>query len=156
MIGVLLLAAVLLALRAATIVPMADEAWTWWQKRARIAARQPAPIALPPMPPREMPVAVPPSGRVAEGDEAAWIVADDYPAESIWNQEQGTSTVRWTIRTDGRVEACRTVTSSGFARLDAAACRAITTRGRYRPARDTAGRAIVQSKMRRVRWVLPR
>ncbi len=155
MIGVLVLVAVLLIVRAASIVWMAEEARAWWQERERVAMRYPVPVAAAPAPARDRPLAMNPVAQAATGDEAAWITPDDYPAESLRYGEQGTVQVSWTIRADGRVIACRTVASSGFARLDAAACRAITERGRYRPARDAAGRAIAMSKTRRVRWQLP-
>ena len=100
-----------------------------------------------------------PDGRVAVPargvDEAAWITPNDYPPLSIRDDEQGVVRIRWTIGTDGRVHDCRATESSGYLRLDRAACAAITYRGRYRPARDAQGRAVATEKSRRVAWRLP-
>lgn len=54
----------------------------------------------------------------------------------------GTVRVAFRVRSDGRVDRCSVVRSSGFAVFDEATCRLIERRFRYRPARDAAGRAI--------------
>lgn len=97
-------------------------------------------------------VAVPAMGMA---DEASWIGPDDYPVESARRNEQGTVRIDWTIGADGRARDCQAVETSGHPRLDKAACAAIVSRARYRPARDEAGRAVATSKSRRVTWRLP-
>ena len=54
----------------------------------------------------------------------------------------GTVVVSYRIRTDGRVDRCTVLRSSGYAVLDEATCRLIEQRFRFEPARDSAGRAI--------------
>jgi len=45
-----------------------------------------------------------------------------YPPESVAALEQGTSTLEVHITTEGSVDQCKTIKSSGSARLDQAAC----------------------------------
>lgn len=104
---------------------------------------------LPPVPDSE--VASPAIGQ----DEASWITANDYPAESVRREEEGTTRLRWTIGSDGAVRDCEVVEPSGFDRLDRAGCAALEYRGRYTPARDRQGRPVATTKTRRVVWRLP-
>lgn len=97
-----------------------------------------------------------PSAKLAVArDSAAWITVADYPAESIRAHEEGKVVAVWRIGVDGRVDGCRIVVSSGYARLDAASCTAITTRGRYKPAVDDAGNPVASYASRSVTWALP-
>jgi len=64
--------------------------------------------------------------------------------------------IAWTISTAGRVENCRTTSSSGSSALDRAACAAITRRGRYTPAQDASGNPIATTQTRRVVWKIPK
>lgn len=54
----------------------------------------------------------------------------------------GTTVAAWQVAEDGAVEDCRIVHSSGAPALDAAACRAITHRARYLPARGADGKPV--------------
>ena len=54
----------------------------------------------------------------------------------------GTVAVSYRIRTDGRVDRCSVLQSSGYTVLDEATCRLIEQRFRFEPARDAGGRAI--------------
>lgn len=97
-----------------------------------------------------------PVGPEATGDgPAQWILSDDYPMEAIRNEWQGTSAIEWTIDRRGRAVDCRVTVSSGHAVLDRAACNAITSRARYRPARNESGHRIEVREHRRVVWRLP-
>lgn len=109
----------------------------------------PAPPAPPPAPPVVNKAAGP------KGNPADWITNDDYPPAAQRAEEQGTTGIRWTINTAGRVENCQVTSSSGSQALDRAACQAITRRGRYSPALDQAGNPIASSQSRRVVWKLP-
>lgn len=111
----------------------------------------PTPISAPPAPPA--PRVSQAAG--AKGDEASWVTTDDYPPAALREEKEGTSVISWTINTQGRVEGCRTVQSSGSSDLDDAACRALTRRARYSPAKDQDGNPIATTKSRRVRWVIP-
>ena len=91
----------------------------------------------------------------AKGNPASWITNDDYPPEAIRMEQQGVSNIAWTINEQGRVENCHVVASSGSQILDETACRLVTRRGRYAPAKDQAGNPIKQTSGVRFRWVLP-
>lgn len=117
----------------------------------------PVPVAAPPAPPAPPPPPPPAINKAAgpKGDPAQWITQDDYPPSSIRAEEQGTTGIKWTINTQGRVENCTVTQSSGFPALDRAACQALTRRGRYSPALDQAGNPIASTQSRRVVWRLP-
>jgi len=113
----------------------------------------PTPVAAPPPPPPPAPTVS--QAADARGNPASWITDADYPASAIRAEAQGTTGIAWEINTQGRVENCVVTSSSGNSDLDQAACRAITRRGRYTPAKDQAGNPIRSKSSRRVRWVLP-
>lgn len=54
----------------------------------------------------------------------------------------GTVRVEFRVRTDGRVDRCEVIGSSGVAVFDEATCQLIEQRFRFRPAQDAAGRAV--------------
>lgn len=105
----------------------------------------------PPPPPRPT-VATPARER---GNSALWVTTDDYPSRALREEREGVTGVAWDITTDGRIENCRVTSSSGSPDLDEAACRNITRRGRYTPAKDTAGNPIAATGRRNVRWQMP-
>ncbi len=90
-----------------------------------------------------------------DGGIAEWIVSDDYPAEALRKEWQGTSTIAWTVDRRGRIVNCHIVRSSEHHVLDDAACKAITSRGRFTPARNENGRRIEYEMQRRIVWRLP-
>lgn len=110
-----------------------------------------APVAPPP-PPR--PTISQAAG--AKGDPAQWITNDDYPPGALRDDRQGTSKISWQISEQGKVENCQVTESSGSSDLDEAACRLLTRRGRYAPAKDQNGNPIRSSASRSVRWVVPK
>lgn len=125
-----------------------------------VTVATPPPVYAPAAPPAPPAPAAPPAPRVsqaagAKGDEAGWVTQDDYPPSALRSGAAGTSVVGWTINTQGKIENCHTLQSSGNADLDAAACRALTRRGRYSPAKDQDGNPIATTKSRRVKWVIP-
>jgi protein TonB len=91
----------------------------------------------------------------AKGNLPSLFSTDDYPQSAIRNEEQGTTAVRLTIGTDGRVADCQITASSGSNALDAATCSVIKRRARYSPAKDQAGNAVTGSDSTRIRWELP-
>ena len=143
LIGICLLLALSSVIRAAIAV----ERWVDARREVRADERM-ANAPSPPLP-------TGPSSARARSDEVNWITSDDYPPDSIRREEEGTTSITWTIGTDGRVAECHVTQSSGYTRLDAAACAAIRKRGRYYPARDAQGRAITTTKSRSVIWRLP-
>lgn len=84
-----------------------------------------------------------------------WITTDDYPADAVSRNVQGTVSIVWLIDVDGKVKNCAVAATSGDPSLDGAACTAITTRGRYTPALDKDGKPIAIHSTRRVVWRLP-
>ncbi len=65
---------------------------------------------------------------------------DDLPQGLVAPGDEAAVGVRYTVNVDGSVSNCRIDRSSGFAALDAAACRLIEARFRFRPARDARRR----------------
>jgi len=124
------------------------------------------PVASVPVPPPVAPpitVSAPPAppapvvsqAAAAKGNPQSWVTTDDYPPAALREERQGVSSIAWTINEQGRVENCRVVASSGSPDLDEAACRLVTRRGRYSPAKDQAGNPIKSSDARRFRWQIP-
>jgi TonB family protein len=62
------------------------------------------------------------------------VTAEDYPLVSIGLQEQGNVMVMYLVNEDGRVDACNVIASSGYSRLDDAACVMVTNRWKFKPA----------------------
>ena len=114
----------------------------------------PPPVVTPSAPPAP-PAPVVSQAASAKGDPRTWITNDDYPPEAIRLEQQGVSGIAWTINEAGRVENCHVVSSSGSQVLDDTACRLVTRRGRYSPAKDQSGNPIKQTASVRFRWVLP-
>lgn len=158
MIGVLVLCAVLILVRLASIVWLIEAAEGWWHSRA-VVTRLPFEAArLLPQPARPVPPANaslarrPPEVLGNPGDAFS---PDLYPDESIRRNEQGRVVAQLALDASGTPRGCRIVTSSGFARLDNITCDIARARLRYRPARDEAGRPIPATVKLPVRWALP-
>ena len=114
-----------------------------------------APVITPPAPPPPpAPKRIQPAA--ARGDLHALFSTDDYPASALRNEEQGSTAVRITVGTDGRVADCQVTSSSGSAALDAATCNIIRRRAKYSPARDDTGSPTTGSDSVRIRWVVPK
>ncbi len=113
-----------------------------------ITERPPPPPSAPP-PPRVSQAAK------AKGSLLSLISNEDYPQSAIRNEEEGTTAVRLTIGTDGRVTGCDITQSSGSSALDNAACSTFRRRARFTPAKDQAGNPISDTYVQRVRWELP-
>ena len=108
------------------------------------------PPPAPPAPPRKVQ-----SAQSARGSLTSLFSTDDYPQAAIRAEEQGTTTVRLTIGTNGRVSGCDVTGSSGSRSLDSATCSVIRSRARYTPAKDQNGAPIEGTDTGRIRWVLP-
>ncbi|MEO7680549.1 MAG: energy transducer TonB, partial [Sphingomonas sp.] len=103
--------------------------------------------------PQERIAVATPETRLSHG---AWINSGDYPSGAINQASIGDTTILYTIGTEGAITDCRIVGRSGTPELDAAACAAITKRGRFRPALDAAGKPLVTHETRRINWRMPR
>lgn len=64
----------------------------------------------------------------------------DYPRDA--GHPAGTVGIAFRVRTDGAVDNCRVIASSGLARLDTMTCALVEQRFRYRPARDGNGQPV--------------
>ena len=90
-----------------------------------------------------------------KGSLTGLFSGDDYPPSAQRSGDQGTTAVRLTIGTDGRVSDCSVTASSGSGSLDSATCSIIKRRARFTPAKDQAGGPTTGSYSQRIKWVLP-
>ncbi len=81
------------------------------------------------------------------------IESKDYPSVSRAAEEEGVTHVSYVVGTDGRVTQCEVVQSSGFQRLDHAACAIIQRRFRFSPA-TLKGRPVTERKTQLMPWRL--
>jgi TonB family protein len=103
----------------------------------------------PPAPPRSAPA------QGARANLGSYFSTDDYPAAALRREEQGTTSFRLDIGTNGRVFNCAVTHTSGSTVLDAATCRILRARARYTPALDGAGNPMIGSDSGQVTWWLP-
>ncbi|MHA6722000.1 energy transducer TonB [Sphingomonas sp. RS2018] len=90
------------------------------------------------------------------GSVAQWIGPDDYPPSLIRAGVEGTVGIEFIIDVDGIISTCTITRTSGNQLLDDTTCNLIKARGRYRPARDAAGKTIPVRASQRVTWAIPR
>lgn len=83
-----------------------------------------------------------------------WVTTNDYPSRSLQRDEEGTSRIRLTVGTNGKVTNC--TASGATAALDAAACKFAKRRARFRPALDRDGNPTTGSYSTSVRWQIPK
>jgi protein TonB len=103
------------------------------------------------------PAAPPPPVRAqALANLASYVEGGDMPA-AVAAQGRLDARVHFELAIDprGRVTACRITASGGIAALDAATCRIMRARARFRPARDAAGNAVADTAASSIRWFLP-
>ena len=84
----------------------------------------------------------------------ALFSADDYPADAISANEQGTVTADLEIAPNGKISRC-TVSQSASPALDARTCSVLQERASYPPFRDGNGRLVGTRDKVTIRWVLP-
>ena len=117
----------------------------------------PAPVPAPPAP-APAPAPAPSKARgVSPDGQNRWAgrIQGDYPSAALRRDEAGTVTMRITVGTNGRVEACSVTGSSGSSSLDDAACRGMQRYARYNPALNDAGNPISSTTTQSIRYVLP-
>lgn len=110
--------------------------------------------SAPPAPPAAPPPPAPPKVAQRATQRSGSISDEDYPSSSIRNEEAGTSVATFTIGTDGKVASCNA--SGASPTLDAETCKLIIRRFRFKPALDTSGQPIAETKSQRVTWRLPK
>jgi len=119
-----------------------------------IAPITPSAPPAPPPPPAAPPPPAPPKVAQRAVQRGGSISDEDYPSSSIRNEEAGTSIATFTIGSDGKVVACNA--SGASPTLDAETCKLIIRRFRFKPALDTSGQPIEETKSQRVTWRLPK
>ena len=82
------------------------------------------------------------------------FVAADYPAEALAQRAQGSTRYRLQLSEAGRAETCDIERSSGNAALDQATCQVMTSRSRFHPALDAAGRPVASTFTGTIHWTL--
>ncbi|MDO9488033.1 MAG: energy transducer TonB, partial [Sphingomonadaceae bacterium] len=100
------------------------------------------------------------TGTGGGGSSAVWVKGEirdrDYPRSAAKSGAGGAVVAFFDVQTNGRATNCRISESSGHADLDAATCRLIEKRFRYRPAVDAQGRPVVSEEGWRQTWWLER
>lgn len=87
---------------------------------------------------------------------SGYIGGSDYPRSAIAMKSQGTTGALFTISPSGRIVGCDVISTSGNPDLDSTLCRLARERFVYRPARDSSGRPVTDSRKEYFAWVLPR
>lgn len=85
---------------------------------------------------------------------AGAIGDEDYPTAALIGRQQGVVSFAFTVLTTGRVGTCRVTRSSGSRALDATTCTLAIQRFRFRPAHDSAGRALASEEQGEQEWQL--
>jgi len=83
------------------------------------------------------------SGRISPAVRIEGALGDaDYPREARNQRAEGTVVIGFRVRTDGRVDQCQVISSSGHSVLDRLTCRLVTERFRFHPAMRADGTPI--------------
>jgi TonB family protein len=86
---------------------------------------------------------------------ASWVTNQDYPVAAMRDEREGVSGFRLTIGPDGLPQRCEIIGSSGHPDLDAATCRLVMERARFKPGRNARGEAVGGTYSNRIRWQIP-
>jgi len=89
------------------------------------------------------------------GDLPRLFSSKDYPDEAIRTRQGGTVGVLVWIEATGRISTCQVIESSVVPVLDKTTCDILIKRGRFTPAKDSAGRSVRAPSFTRVRWAIP-
>lgn len=90
------------------------------------------------------------------GRQGEWVTPYDYPAQDLREGNQGLVRVKLAVSAAGVATGCTVTASSGFPRLDAAACAKLVSRSRFDSATDTSGDKTAGVFNTSVRWTIPR
>ena len=86
---------------------------------------------------------------------SSWATTGDYPSIALRRGLEGTARFRLEIASNGKVESCTIVRSSGVDQLDQATCRNVMRRAKFVPARDASDRPVRGSYESSIRWRIP-
>jgi protein TonB len=78
----------------------------------------------------------------AKADMGPLFTPSDFPLEAMQRRQEGSGQFLLLIDDQGKVAGCHLIKTSGIPVFDARACQVIRERGRFKPARDAAGRAV--------------
>jgi periplasmic protein TonB len=122
----------------------------------------PTPIDMGPVvietPPPTIPDPTPsytPRSAQPRGKPGEWVTTNDYPTRDLREGHQGVTQFSVSVGTDGRVQSCTIVSSSGHPGLDAATCAKVTARAGFNPATDSSGTTVTGTYTNSIRWVIP-
>jgi protein TonB len=101
-------------------------------------------------------VTLKPRAAAPRNTPARWVTTDDYPSRDLREGNEGTTVFRVVVGSNGRVSACQVIRSSGHPGLDAATCKAVTSRARFEPATDENGARVGGTYSNSVLWQIPR
>lgn len=120
----------------------------------RLAPRPAATPAPAPAPSPAAPAA--PAGKGPEpiGEIASWFPEDSYPPAARAAGQAGRTAFSLDIDPMGRVTGCNIIETSGSELLDSTTCSQAILNGRFKPARDTSGRAVPGRWVSAMRWQL--
>jgi periplasmic protein TonB len=110
-----------------------------------VVVTMPAPPAPPPPPQAAVKM-------TPRGSPQSWVTNDDYPPSAQRDGVEGTTGFALQVGPDGRVTSCTVTSSSGSSLLDDTACRLLTRRARFNPAKDANGQAMGDTFRSRFRW----
>lgn len=93
------------------------------------------------------------SGSIRPAVRVAGALGDrDYPREFAAQGAGGTVAIAFRVRSDGRVDGCQILSSSGYGALDSLTCSLVERRFRYDPARDAAGQSVESTLRTTFTW----
>jgi protein TonB len=87
-------------------------------------------------------------------DPNGWTISSKYPPESLRDKPQGVVAFRLQVARDGVPTECTVAEASGAADVDTKTCEWLVKRARFRPARDSGGKAVGGHYETRFGWTL--
>ncbi|MXO89618.1 energy transducer TonB [Pontixanthobacter aquaemixtae] len=85
----------------------------------------------------------------------SWVSNRDYRSSWIRRELTGIARFRVSIGTNGRVQDCRVLSSTGHSELDNATCSLVSRRAKFEAARDSQGNKVTGSFTTAISWELP-
>ena len=97
-----------------------------------------------------------PKSAAPRGQWKQWVTTNDYPAQELRMEHEGTARYRLSIDARGAVTGCSITNSSGFPGLDRATCDTVQRRAKFDPATDEAGARTAGGFSGAVTWRIPK
>lgn len=93
-------------------------------------------------------------GLSARANLASYFTSDDYPADAVRKELDGTTAFALLVDEQGRVADCMVTQTSGQAMLDTQTCAKLKARARFTPATGADGKPRKGRAQGRIRWKL--